>query len=117
MRRKPGTLVPLEVSILEAGLSLLRQGSDEFHGYQLAREMKALQGAHFRTAYGTLYRTLGRMEQAGLLTSRWEEPALAEAEGRPRRRLYLITAEGTRAYTTATEAHSRPVRNVGTQPL
>lgn len=80
---------------------LLSQSETVFHGYQLAKEMKALQGAAFRTAYGTLYRTLERMEQAGLLESHWEDPTIAEAEGRPRRRFYTITGAGEAAFQAA----------------
>jgi DNA-binding PadR family transcriptional regulator len=97
-------LVRLELLILEAGLVLLSRQEKEFHGYQLAREIRNLQGDRFRAAYGTLYRTLERMEQSGLLQSRWEDPALAEAEGRPRRRLYQITGEGVSAYQRTLEA-------------
>lgn len=46
---------------------------------------------------GTVYPTLGRLERRGLVAARWEEEAKAEEEGRPRRRYYTLTAEGTRA--------------------
>jgi|SRR6476646_5028678 len=42
---------------------------------------------------GTLYPALMRMERLGWLRGRWEEIDPAK-EGRPRRRLYRITAEG-----------------------
>lgn len=47
-------------------------------------------------ATGTVYPILLRLEGAGWLTSKWEvdDPALL---GRPRRRLYTVTAEGVRA--------------------
>lgn len=47
------------------------------------------------TAHGTLYKALGRLEEFGLLTSRWEDAATAE--GRPRRRLYELTSQGAEA--------------------
>jgi putative transposase len=40
---------------------------------------------------------LQRLEAAGLLTSRWEDPDAATAEGRPRRRLYEVTGTGEHA--------------------
>ena len=43
---------------------------------------------------GTVYPTLGRVAKAGLVRSRWEAAEEAEAEGRPRRRYYELTAEG-----------------------
>lgn len=100
MRRKPGTLVPIEVSILSAGVSLALGGSPEFHGYAVARELKEREEARRLTAHGTLYRALGRLEEAGLLLSRLEDPEVAAAEQRPRRRLYHITAEGEKALAT-----------------
>jgi PadR family transcriptional regulator, regulatory protein PadR len=42
---------------------------------------------------GSLYPVFGRLEDAGLLTSHWEETDPSEA-GRPRRRLYRLTTEG-----------------------
>ena len=33
------------------------------------------------TAYGTLYRALGRLEEMGLLRSRWEDPEIPELAG------------------------------------
>ena len=46
---------------------------------------------------GTVYPTLGRLKRSGLLQARWEEDAVAESEGRPRRRYYELTADGSRA--------------------
>ncbi len=97
MRRKIGVLLPLELLILEAGLRLQASETARFHGYLLAREIADRQGARLLMAHGTLYRALGRMEDAGLLESEWEEPDGAVADGRPRRRLYRVTAAGALA--------------------
>ena len=43
---------------------------------------------------GTVYKTLHRMERRGLLRGNWEDAEIAEAERRPRRRYYEVTAEG-----------------------
>jgi PadR family transcriptional regulator len=91
-RRKPGALVPLEAEILELALSLLRSGVAAFHGFGLARALREQGGARSLTAHGTLYKALSRLEEFGLLTSRWEDAAAAE--GRPRRRLYELTKQG-----------------------
>ena len=104
MRRKPGTLLPLEVSILRSAMDLERQGVHEGHGFALAKRMREREGARLLTAHGTLYKALDRMERAGLLTSRWEDPAIAAEEGRPRRRLYKLTAEAARALARAEAA-------------
>ena len=105
-RRKPGTLLPLETEILEAALSMLRSGESTFHGFGLAETMREQTGSRSLTGHGTLYKALGRLEEFGMLTSRWEDAATAE--GRPRRRLYELTKQGANA---AERARARkPVR-------
>src|SRR5919107_42836 len=93
-RRKPGTLLPLETEILGAALSLRRSGDGSFHGFGLAHAMREQRGSRALTGHGTLYKALGRLEEFGLLASRWEDAAAAE--GRPRRRLYELTGQGVR---------------------
>lgn len=90
-RRKPGTLLPLEAEILEAALSL-PAGEGTFHGFGLAQTMREQGGSRSLTGHGTLYKALGRLEEFGLLASRWEDAEAAE--GRPRRRLYELTGKG-----------------------
>jgi DNA-binding PadR family transcriptional regulator len=90
-RRRPGTLLPLELEILETALSLRRAGQATFHGFGLAHAMREQRGSRALTAHGTLYKALGRLEELGLLASRWEDAAV---EGRPRRRLYELTGTG-----------------------
>lgn len=103
MRRKPGTLVPLEQSIVIAASELLAGGDGRFHGYAIARIIRDASGARKLTGHGTMYRALDRLEAAGLLNSDWEDAEIAASEGRPRRRLYELTAAGE----TAAEAASR----------
>jgi PadR family transcriptional regulator PadR len=91
-RRKPGTLLPLETEILGVALALLRSGQATFHGFGLAQIMREQTGSRSLTGHGTLYKALSRLEDFGLLTSRWEDAAAAE--GRPRRRLYELTGKG-----------------------
>ncbi len=45
-------------------------------------------------AGGTVYKLLSRMEDSGLVRSRWEDHRVAEAERRPRRRYYSLTKDG-----------------------
>lgn len=45
---------------------------------------------------GTLYPVLARLEEAGWVTSAWEESD-PRAVGRPRRRYYELTGQGQRA--------------------
>jgi DNA-binding PadR family transcriptional regulator len=104
VRRKPGTLLPLEVAILDAATSCARDGDPEFHGFAVAQRIQERDGARRLTAHGTLYKALARLEAGGLLESRWEDPDLAVAEGRPRRRLYRVTPLGARALAEARAA-------------
>jgi PadR family transcriptional regulator PadR len=115
-RRKPGTLLPLETEILEAALSMLRAGDATFHGFGLAQTMREQSGSRSLTAHGTLYKALSRLEEFGLLTSRWEDAAAA-AEGRPRRRLYELTGDGARAAERArAEQAVAPLSRVSSEP-
>ena len=93
-RRKTGTLLPLESEILEVALSLHRSGRRSFHGFGLAQTMRERRASRSLTAHGTLSKALGRLEEFGLLTSRWEDTPATDR--RPRRRLYELTGEGAR---------------------
>jgi len=44
---------------------------------------------------GTVYPALRRLEQEGLISSAWEDPAIAAREQRPARRYYEINEFGT----------------------
>ena len=50
---------------------------------------------------GSVYPALRRMEQAGLVDSKWEREGLAQDEGRPPRRYYEVTPAGTDALAEA----------------
>src|SRR5918992_4706486 len=114
-RRKPGTLLPLETEILDVALSMLRSGHATFHGFGLAQTMREQSGSRSLTAHGTLYKALNRLEEFGLLTSRWEDAAAAE--GRPRRRLYELTGEGARVAGSArAEKAVAPLSRVTSEP-
>jgi PadR family transcriptional regulator, regulatory protein PadR len=118
MRRKPGTLLPLELDILDAGVALRRGGAPEFHGFQLAKQVAGggPAGPRALTGHGTLYKALQRLEAAGLLASRWEDAGLAAAEGRPRRRLYEVTGAGVLALAAARTRQPDPAPRPGLEP-
>lgn len=101
-RRKPGSLLPLETEILVVALSTADSQRTTFYGFGLAQAMREQAGSRSLTAHGTLYKALGRLEELGLLASRWEDAAAAE--GRPRRRLYELTSEGARVAAQAVVA-------------
>jgi hypothetical protein len=115
VRRKPGSLVPLETAICICAATLLRRrGIAEFHGYDIAKRLGEESNTRLLTAYGTLYRALGRLEVMALLESRWEDPEIPARENRPGRRLYRLTRPGVavrrRGGTFSAEGGHRTVR-------
>lgn len=103
MRRRAGVLLPLEVEILQVVADARRQGDGWVHGFAIARMVRDSTGSKRLTAHGTLYKALGRLEEGGLLEDRWEDPDVALAEGRPRRRLYQLTGAGQQALATVVD--------------
>ena len=97
MRRKPGALVPLEIEICICAAQFVKRGAEQFHGYEMAKQLAEATDHDSLAAYGTLYRALARLVDMGMLTSRWEDAALAADANRPRRRLYSLSAEGLAA--------------------
>jgi len=70
---------------------------------------------------GTVYPALRRLEEAGFLTSKWEEPSVAQAEPRPQRKYYQLTADGRDALAEAVKRYrlleqSRPDRKLAPKP-
>lgn len=64
------------------------------HGYAVIEEIRRRSNQTFDLAEGTIYPALHRLEQAGLLSSRW-----VTAESGRRRRVYALTRRGQRAFT------------------
>jgi DNA-binding PadR family transcriptional regulator len=93
------TLPPKEALILE----LLVQAS-ELYGLQLVAASKR------RLKRGTVYVTLGRMEDKGFISSRLE--AAPDGEGGLPRRIYQPTALGRRAL----RAYAHVVRQLAPEP-
>lgn len=80
-----------DVRLSERGLRVLRFLIEEPRtsrsGAEIAKATK--------TGSGTLYPMMARLEEAGWLTSAWEDVDPREV-GRPRRRLYKLTGVGQR---------------------
>jgi DNA-binding PadR family transcriptional regulator len=70
-------------------LAALRRGP--LHGYAIIDHIRSSSRERFDYAEGTIYPALHRLEDDGLLRSRW-----VDVEGR-RRRAYELTARGTKA--------------------
>lgn len=67
-------------------------GAGSAHGYAVIEEIKQRSGGAFDLPEGTIYPALHRLEQAGLLGSRW-----TTADSGRRRRVYTLTKAGTRS--------------------
>src|SRR5919198_4515000 len=50
---------------------------------------------------GTVYPALRRLEQLGLVKSKWEREATAQRDGRPARKYYEVTKAGREALAEA----------------
>jgi PadR family transcriptional regulator PadR len=62
------------------------------HGYAVIEEIRRRSGQAFDLPEGTIYPALHRLEQGGLLSSRW-----ITAESGRRRRVYALTRRGNHA--------------------
>ena len=62
------------------------------HGYAIIQEIRRRSGGAFDLPEGTIYPALHRLEQTGLLSSRW-----TEGESGRQRRVYSLTRRGRRA--------------------
>jgi PadR family transcriptional regulator PadR len=69
-------------------LASLRDGPR--HGYAIIKELRERSAGEFQVLEGTLYPALHRLEQTGLVRSRWA------TEGGRRRRVYELSAKGRR---------------------
>ena len=89
----------LTLSVKESVILELLVREEELYGLQLVAQSKR------RLKRGTVYVTLGRMEEKGYITSRLEAPP-PDAGGMPRR-LYQPTALGRRVLKVWTGAAQR----------
>ena len=79
---------------------LLSLAAEERHGLGIAADVKAFSGGRLTLGPGTLYGTIKRLLDAGLVEDLGSPSA---AEDDPRRRYYRITAKGRRALELETE--------------
>ena len=63
-------------TIVLAASQWLARGQTEFHGHEIARHLAGTAERKLLTAHGTLYRALARLQQMGLVESRWEHPQI-----------------------------------------
>jgi PadR family transcriptional regulator, regulatory protein PadR len=72
------------------------------HGYAIIETIKRRSGEAVNLPEGTIYPALHRLEQAGLLTSRW-----VIAESGRQRRVYSLSKRGDRALAERREVWQR----------
>lgn len=105
--RRPGGLLPLEEDLLAV---IGQCGQQGIHGFALAQALAELRDQRALVAHGTLYKALDRLRGRGLLDASWEPAELAASAGRPRRRQYLLTAEGAHVLAAARAERTDPAR-------
>jgi DNA-binding PadR family transcriptional regulator len=72
---------------------LVALAGDDLHGYAIIQDVAARTGGAIRLSAGTLYRSIQRMLEDGLIIEPRERPAPDEDD--ERRRYYRITSLGT----------------------
>ena len=72
------------------------------HGYEIARRIEERSRGTLSFTLASLYATLYRLEERGLIRGRWVERA-----GQRRRRYYRITASGRKGLATQREEWRR----------
>src|SRR6266498_6013031 len=88
--REAESLLPLPVATFHILLALV---DDDRHGYAIIQDVAARTGGELKLSAGTLYRSIQRMLEQGLVVETRERPAPEEDD--ERRRYYRITALGT----------------------
>jgi DNA-binding PadR family transcriptional regulator len=74
---------------------LLALADDDRHGYAIIQDIAARTDGELKLSAGTLYRSIQRMLEQGLIVETRERPAPEEDD--ERRRYYRITPDGTAA--------------------
>src|SRR5215467_1222913 len=86
----PNALLPLPPATFHILLAL---ADEDRHGYAVIQDVEARTGGELRLSAGTLYRSIQRMLEQGLLVETRERPAPEHDD--ERRRYYRITSFGT----------------------
>lgn len=84
---------------LSFSVAVILQALD--HGYCYGFDIMDITGL----PSGTVYPALRRLEESGLVASKWEKHAIAQAEQRPPRKYYELTREGRAALAEAVKRY------------
>jgi DNA-binding PadR family transcriptional regulator len=87
---KPESLLPLPPATFHILMAL---ASEDRHGYAMIQDVAARTDGEIRLSAGTLYRSIQRMLEQGLIVETRERPAPEHDD--ERRRYYRITPFGT----------------------
>src|SRR5580700_8848353 len=90
MPPQPASMLPLPAATFHI---LMAVASEDRHGYAIIQDVEQRTGGKLRLSAGTLYRSIQRMLEQGLLVETNERPA-PELDDE-RRRYYRITPFGT----------------------
>ena len=90
-KRQPDNLLPLNQTVFRV---LLVLGEEQMHGYGVMRALAEKTGGREKILPGTLYASIARMVEDGLLE---ELHPPDDSSGGPKRRYYRRTALGTAA--------------------
>ena len=77
--------------------------SKERYGLEIVDKVREITDAKQEISLGGLYTTLHRMEEKGLVESRWGEPT--DPRQGARRKYYKVTGLGIRAFKQATQVY------------
>jgi PadR family transcriptional regulator PadR len=81
-----GFLFGLDTKVLDAGWHRHGVGQAEFYGLEVANDLGVPKGS--------VYKSLARLVDLGLIDRRWEAQDIAAAAGRPPRRYYALNQHG-----------------------
>jgi DNA-binding PadR family transcriptional regulator len=84
------SLLPLQSSTFYILMAL---GDGELHGYAIIQDIAMRTGGEVKLSAGTLYRSIQRMQEQGLIVESRRRPAPEEDD--ERRRYYQITSFGS----------------------
>lgn len=101
----PESLLPLPEATLHILMSL---ADEDRHGYAVIQDVSARTGGAVRLSPGTLYRSIQRMLEQGLIVEKRERPAPEEDD--ERRRYYRITPFGAAVARAETRRLTELVR-------
>jgi len=95
---KPDSLLPLPVAVFHILIALADR---ERHGYSIMQDVAARTGGKVRLSAGTLYSSIRRMLEQGLIEELAESPDLSNTD--ERRRYYRLTRFGKRVAAAEVE--------------